>query len=319
MSFFWAVLMLPLSLTERISALQCTSLFGVVALFYLVVSVVAHALLRMGGDTEEERHEWPSVGHGTHHGTAQGAGFHWPAGFELLSLSMRSFEAVAIIMFAFTCQVNVPSLYEELAHRRSPQTYGVVSRRAMGVCLGAYVLVGLFGYYDAPKSRNGNLLDNYCVVGPSEGARLMLPAFGAMLVTVLMSYPLNIHPCRYTLDIMACSSLGPNALRGPRHVGWTVLIAGSGLLIALYVPGINLVFQLMGSTSSAFVCFIMPAAFGITLRLPEASGRFGALAARLLFGGGIVIGIVATAVTTVGLFRPHGDHAHTSPCELLEG
>ena len=42
-------------------------------------------------------------------------------------------------------------------------------------------------------------------------------------------------------------------------------LAGSGLLVALYVPGINIVFQLMGSTCSAFVCFILPAACWLKL------------------------------------------------------
>jgi amino acid permease len=36
---FWAALMLPLSMVEKMSSLQGTSLFGVLALVYLVVAV----------------------------------------------------------------------------------------------------------------------------------------------------------------------------------------------------------------------------------------------------------------------------------------
>ena len=39
----------------------------------------------------------------------------------------------------------------------------------------------------------------------------------------------------------------------------------TALLFGLYVPGLQTVFQLMGSTSSAFVCFVLPAAFEIKL------------------------------------------------------
>ena len=77
-----------------------------------------------------------------------------------------------------------------------------------------------------------------------------------------------------------------------RHVLWTVGIAGSGLLVGLYVPGINVVFQLMGSTCSAGVCFVLPAAFGLKLRLPEASGVVRLPAAlMLLVGGSVVLGL----------------------------
>ena len=113
--------------------------------------------------------------------------------------------------------------------------------------------------------------------------------------------------------------------RVARHVGLTVAIAGLGLLIALVVPDISTVFELMGGTASAYVCFIMPAAFGLRLHLPEASGPVGSVACRALLLGGILVGIVATAVTTVGLFdaRPPGKGAHTGlglgPCEAEYG
>lgn len=105
---------------------------------------------------------------------------------------------------------------------------------------------------------------------------MMLPAFGAITVTILMAYPVNLYPCRYTLDVMVFGRWGPRR-KWARHVGLTVLIAGLGLLIALYVPGVNVVFSLLGSTSSAFVCFILPAAFGVKMGLPEAKGTAGAL------------------------------------------
>ena len=40
--FFWALLMVPLSLVEKVSALRFTSLFGVLALVYLVIAMSVH-------------------------------------------------------------------------------------------------------------------------------------------------------------------------------------------------------------------------------------------------------------------------------------
>jgi len=130
---------------------------------------------------------------------------------------------------------------------------------------------------------------------------MMLPAFLAIALTVLMAYPLNIYPCRYTLDVMLCGSLGSRH-RMARHVTWTLLLSTSGLLIALYVPGINIVFQLLGGTSSAFVCFMLPAAFGWKLGLPQASG-VGSIACASLFLAGLAVGISSTLVTVSGLLE----------------
>ena len=75
-----------------------------------------------------------------------------------------------------------------------------------------------------------------------------------------------------------------------RHLVLTVAIAGSSLLLSLYVENINIVFQvtssittgplslqfllssliicqLIGGTTSAFVCFVLPAALAIKLRI----------------------------------------------------
>jgi len=36
----------------------------------------------------------------------------------------------------------------------------------------------------------------------------MAPSFGAIALTVLMAYPLNIFPCRYTIDVILQRSFG---------------------------------------------------------------------------------------------------------------
>ena len=224
MCLFWAACMLPLSLVQRLSALQCSSLFGVCSLFYLVLSVVAHALLtRVYGHTDDLRAEVSAL-YGRNDGVL------------LFSAGPTSLEALAIITFAFTMQVNIPSLYEELP-RRTPWRMGLVSGRCMSVCGICYMLVGLAGYRDAPRSPNGNLLGNYCVTSTEPTSRIMQIAFVAMTFTVVMAFPLNIHPCRYTLDVLLYERIGW-IKDSVRHVVLTLFIAGSGLLIALYVPGL---------------------------------------------------------------------------------
>ena len=50
-------------------------------------------------------------------------------------------------MFAFTCQVNVFSIYEEL-ERKGERRMKRVSNGAVTVCFIAYLLMGTMGYLD---------------------------------------------------------------------------------------------------------------------------------------------------------------------------
>ena len=245
--FFWAVLMLPLSMFERISSLQWPSLFGVLSVFYLVLSVVAHAAACAVQEASAGTHfkALPTASAITTTLRSPKSDDGWDLsdflgaadGVKLWAWGPGSLEAASIMMhahgrrsnsllvychatdeqtvlsrpcgqavlssplargrFAFTCQVNVPALYMELPER-SPTNYNKVSARAMGICLACYLLVGFAGYRDAPEAGSGNLLKNYCVLptgnglaGSHRSSHLMLPAYLAMAVSVLMAYPFN--------------------------------------------------------------------------------------------------------------------------------
>lgn len=58
----------------------------------------------------------------------------------------------------------------------------------------------------------------------------------------------------------------------------------------------------MGGTASAFVCFILPAAFAWHYNLPEVRSRSGKLACAALFIVGIVVSVLSTSVTVSEMF-----------------
>eukprot|EP00964_Phaeocystis_antarctica_P122303 scaffold85975_cov62-Phaeocystis_antarctica.AAC.2 len=142
----------------------------------------------------------------------------------------------------------------------------------------------------------------------------MIPAYLAITITVLVAYPVNVFPCRYALDALLFRRLcgldkDPTRHRMVRHVGLTLLIAGSGLLIALYVPGINVVFQLMGGTGSAFICYMLPAAFAWKLQLPQLRTIWGKAACLGLFFVGLIIGALSTTITILNISSGSGGDA----------
>ena len=334
----WATVLLPLSLIERLSAFEASSLFGVCSLVYLVLSVCVHAADSCARDPEHTYGELRAV-----------------------KFTEHTPSTVAILVFAFTCQVNVPSIYQDMQPRgggnlalqgalhgttarsmsrraeaeirRSGRRMYAVSRRACAICFVCYALIGAAGYANFPHSREPNILSNYDISQRSNA--LMAPSFLAVALTVLAAYPLNIFPCRYTMDVilqrthfscwraaaatapqpqlqrgaqgdaslmMATSPPGLAAPMAPRRrVLLTLLITGLSLVVALYVPGINVVFQLMGGTASAFVCLVLPAALALRQNVAEVRSTRGKLACLTLGGTGVAVSVLSTVSTVAGL------------------
>ena len=347
MIFFFSLVMFPLSLLEKINSLRFTSFFGVAAIFYLVF-VTAYASI-----TELVVHGYAE--------TWGKAPLFVPDLFSIV-------EAAPIVMFAFTCQVNVFSIYDEL-EKQSEKRMGQVTNGAITTCFVVYLGMGLFGFWHYGKDTEGNVLKN---AFPTNDPMVIASAV-CIVLTIVMAFPLVVFPCRYTLDIMLrhfdgsgthgtalTDVVGPAAedgassksseetkSEGPRmgeihfdsltdveshalaatmdssddekeadvrpttskcrHFTLTTIICAAALAVALFVSKIQIVFQLMGGTTSAFVCFILPAAFAIRLentqRMQLSTGE--RIGSWCLAVGGVVVGVLSTFVTIYNLIEPN--------------
>jgi amino acid permease len=81
------------------------------------------------------------------------------------------------------------------------------------------------------------------------------------------------------------------------HMALTLVVAGGALLVAIVVPDISVVFGLLGGTTTSWLGFCLPGWLGIKLL-----SKKWRLVSYLLFGGGVVIGVVTTAVTVATMF-----------------
>ena len=72
-------------------------------------------------------------------------------------------------------------------------------------------------------------------------------------------------------------------------------------------------------SSSAFVCFVLPAAFALKLRVPEVRGPMGCIGAWALLLGGTVLGAIATVstLTTLGSNPPSSEPMGDESAEQL--
>jgi len=252
----------PISLIEKMSSLAFASFLGVFAIVYLVATVSAF-----------------SIDYSIDYG------FPMLSASRLFKISEDVFVAIPIVMFAFTCQVNVFSIYTELQRPNIRRMTRVV-KRSVGITFIIYCLIGLFGFLQFLDSTKDDILHNYSVTSPGIAV-----ARAGVGITLLMAFPMNVFPCRTTLEIMCF----PNSrVSRWRSFFLTVLIVFFSAALAIYVPGINAVFGLMGSVCSSVVCFVLPGLF--VLRLDSEitfSRKCGAL---MLTIGGSVLGMVSLAI-----------------------
>ena len=68
-------------------------------------------------------------------------------------------EAAPIVMFAFTCQVNVFSIYDEL-EKGNAKRMSKVTNGAITTCFLVYLGMGLFGFWHYGSLTQGNVLKN---------------------------------------------------------------------------------------------------------------------------------------------------------------
>ncbi len=281
---FFFLVMLPWSMIDKVNDLRFTSFLGVLSIFYLVIAAAGHSLCAVG-----ER------------GWADTWGRAPVLAFDTSGILM----ALPVMIFAYTCQTNVFSVYHGLA-RPSPERMGKVSHRAVLTCLSVYALIGVAGFLEFGENTEPNILFNYLPdIEASRGAAsissvparslAMVLACIAVAITVVMAFPLVVFPCRYTIAVLVFGAKANDNMPRWLHATLTLGICVCSLGVSLFVPTISAVFGLMGGTTSSFVCFVLPAL--ITLRLDSEKRGLYRIGAWALAICGSALGLASTVAT----------------------
>lgn len=287
------VILLPLSLLDSINDLRFASLAGVSCILYLIC-VVGYVFSRS--------HISP---------TLRGLEALEPKGgitgiFKMLSLSI----------FAFCCQPNVPSIYTEL-EQRSYKRMQKVSLRAMLLCCFVYLLMGVTGFLAFGENTNGNVLGN---LQPMLCANdwIVRSGVAGMAFAVTMAYPLNIFPIRFSVETALFYHKPQLDLPGMR-TGIAVAAVACSLVVAIALPQINLVFELIGATTGSFVCFLGPGLLFHRL-VPGhiCARRVAFLAALLLMVVGLVFLVLGTYSSVLDVIAQLSERSDNKPLQCSD-
>ena len=208
----WFVSMLPLSCLRRMQSLQCASSVGIASILTLLLASAVHLIA-----PQDPGEDWVSPS------------FKDLKPFLLPASSRNSCLAVLracpIVFFAFSCQVNVCQIYDELPSSSAPSlnvndTMSIggnndeeeennrndnrnkvrsmkwVTWTAVGICGFLYSSISLVTLMDFGHAIRPNILSCYKLTSQET---LLHVAFVAMALAVVMAFPLNIFPARVSV------------------------------------------------------------------------------------------------------------------------
>ncbi|KAJ4266475.1 hypothetical protein NW762_004461 [Fusarium torreyae] len=279
---FWItafmLIIIPLSFLRRLDSLKYTSIVALVSIGYLIVLVIYHFASDKHADPGSIRV------------------IQWGGAIETLS-------ALPVVVFAYTCHQNVRklnpvlissltsqmfSILNELKDNSPASVVGVVST-SIGSAASIYIVVAITGYLTFGNAVVGNIVSMY----PTGAASTIGKA--AIVVLVTFSVPLQVHPCRASLDavlkwrpnrnssnngrtaapLLPPSPAGDHGSTAPisdlRFAVITTFILTFAYMTALSVTSLDRVLAFVGSTGSTSISFILPGLFYYKISNPDSA------------------------------------------------
>ncbi|KAF2743297.1 vacuolar amino acid transporter-like protein 6 [Sporormia fimetaria CBS 119925] len=265
---FWItafmLIIIPLSFLRRLDSLKYTSIIALCSIAYLVILVFAHWVI---GDIPAAERGPVRV-------------FQWSGPISALA-------AFPVIVFAYTCHQNMFTILNEIKDNSHFRTTTVIAGSIGSGCV-LYILTGITGYLTYGDNIKGNIVSMYPTSFFSTIGRL------AIVVLVMFSYPLQIHPCRASLD--ACLRWRPRSasrqadsspsrsalLNSPRPakipemgdlrfaiISTTLVVLT--FMTAMTVTSLEKVLAYVGSTGSTTISFILPGLFYYKISDPDSA------------------------------------------------
>ncbi|KAI9845751.1 MAG: hypothetical protein M1837_004584 [Sclerophora amabilis] len=271
---FWItvfmLLVIPLSFLRRLDSLKYTSVIALISIGYLVVLVLYHFIK---GDTLDQRGDVRVI--------------KW--GGPLATLS-----SFPVIVFAYTCHQNMFSVLNEIKNNSHKSTTSVVGT-SIGSAGIIYILVAIAGYLSFGDNVGGNVVRMY---GPSTASTI---AKAAIVILFVFSYPLQVHPCRASVDAIlkwrpnlrksptdtsesspsrlvsllpphrAMNQARADAMSDTRFAAISTVIIILSYLVAMTVSSLESVLAYVGSTGSTSISFILPGLFYYKISDPDSA------------------------------------------------
>ncbi|QWU86115.1 hypothetical protein CA3LBN_000333 [Candidozyma haemuli] len=172
-TLFMVLMVAPLSYLKKLDSLKYTSLIALFSVVYLMCLVIEHYIV------DDLPNRVIDV-----------------VGPKSLRSTLSSFP---IFVFAYTCHQNMFAIINELepSEISGSQTRqgNMVIRNAISVACASYLLVGIIGYLTFGNKVDANIITMY----PKDSIPSLIGRL-CIVVMVSLSFPLQCHPCRGSVN-----------------------------------------------------------------------------------------------------------------------
>mmetsp|Transcript_19962 Transcript_19962/g.36954 ORF Transcript_19962/g.36954 Transcript_19962/m.36954 type:complete len:417 (-) Transcript_19962:5970-7220(-) len=265
--------MLPLSFGKELSKLAKLSLIGFFGILYIALVLIA---------------EFPffHADHGLH-------------GLVIAAVNPRLVSTITISLQTFFCHTNSPKIQGELEREGSMSMMLKVILTSLALQEVLYLSIALFGYLSVPSDTSTVIILRDPASGLDYGDIAMTIGLAIMIVTLVISIPINVNPCRVVIVHM-CFKDNPSKLV---HTIVTVVLLEATLVFALFIPDVLLIFSFIGGVCSSYIAMLIPAFLHLKLSdapwtSPRNLGVVGLLMTCYLIG---LSSVLVNLLYTVGL------------------
>ncbi|KAI9330253.1 transmembrane amino acid transporter protein-domain-containing protein [Zopfochytrium polystomum] len=236
---FWITIAIfvvtPFSFAKKLDSLRYTSALALCAVVYLLLIVVGFALFP--SSDMPKRPSWSEI--------------------RLVRFN-SFFTTLPIFVFAFTCHQNIFSIHNELIDNTVPRV-GAVVRYSIWTAFSVYQVIGIIGYLTFGNAVASNVIQMYPSGPIITGGQI------ALAILFLLSYPLQCHPARASLDkVISGGSHEP--MSQSRYIIVTSGLLAASYVLACTVKDLSTVLSLVGATGSTAICYILPGILYYRLR-----------------------------------------------------
>ncbi|XP_043945416.1 putative sodium-coupled neutral amino acid transporter 10 isoform X3 [Protopterus annectens] len=167
-------------------------------------------------------------------------------------------KSLPIFTATFSCHPQILPLF---FHQSVESVEGMsgTSKSALSITAAFYTLVGIFGYVTYSEGLSGNILADL----PSGYIINIVRV--VFLISLVVGFPLIVLPCRQAISTLLFEQQKPDGtfsvsgdLPLRYHFVATVLLVFFSMIIGLIVPDVETVLGLMGTTTVAITCYILP-------------------------------------------------------------
>ncbi|XP_054155907.1 putative sodium-coupled neutral amino acid transporter 10 [Oppia nitens] len=275
---------LPLALLRRVDSLTSFSMLSLGLYIFLVLKMLSEAMTNTARHSSSSSEDilWNEINY-------------WD--------STHVFSSLPIFSMSLSCQTQLFAIFDSsmILHNNDINSLSKMMssvNRSLNICLAIYIMVGVCGYVAFSDQPFGGNILLYLPSGFVSTFTLV-----AFVMTVLISFPLCLFPCRTSLHSLLSrkgttpliSTTSPSIHMSDQHFKMlTILLIIVTIGVSIILPYIEIVLAILGSTIGAVICFILPALIFMRVTTKNTTER---LLAKLVVITGVFILIICTFST----------------------